>query len=247
MNRPAAKPLGIQQQLQVHVSYQHMRDVTLVMLDRAIWFAKVFEALASDDPEVIRTHFPDLNGPPASANESLSYALAYAQKVFLCTAVEESLLQHYINAMAVAMNLGRVRPQDLTVLQRWIDARRGGPKWDGWREMPADQRLQTLKQMSFANLDRASRFFNEIYGDQCLQMALGGDRHNQFAEEYDALQLQRNGIVHRGGEFIDGTKIAATPETITSDLAMGFRFRDSLLAFQDWGRDRLLRGCSERL
>src|ERR1700690_3913651 len=98
-----------------------MKKTFLVMLDRSMWFSPSYESLIADDMKALVLHHPKLQNQQKRIKEPLTFAFSYAQKVFLCTAIEEQLLQHYINSLTLYNQFIKADFETFIVLKKWID------------------------------------------------------------------------------------------------------------------------------
>jgi len=214
--------------------YNHMDKVFLVMLDRSMWFSPAFEAITADDMKALLARNPRLRDTQASAKDSLTFTFSYAQKVFLCTAIEEQLLQHYINSLGLLAQLSGNDLSSFRTLQQWIGERKGPPSWEEWLLLDRDKKLKMLKGLSLSNLATAQQFFREIYSEDCFVSALTEEGYKTLLGTYQNLQEERNGILHRGGELRDGRRIEASESEIRETFGLATRVRNQLLVFSKW-------------
>jgi hypothetical protein len=222
---------------EVSTVYDHMDKTFLVMLDRSMWFHPSYESLIANKMSALITYEPKLKGQEESFREPLTFAFGYAQKVFLCTAIEICLLHHYTNSAYFYFNYSKGDFDSLPTLKRWVESRRDSQGWDKWKELNAEQRLKMMKEMSFSSLSIANDFFGDIYGKSPFQQALTDNGYKVFLKHFQNIQEQRNGIVHRGGEFKDGSRIEVTKSDIKETYETAKSFRNHLLRFSAWCRD----------
>ncbi|MGB8991272.1 MAG: hypothetical protein WCD80_04380 [Desulfobaccales bacterium] len=211
-----------------------MNKTLLVMLDRSMWFSPSYEALISDNMKSLVLRHPHLNGQQNKIREPLTFAFSYAQRVFLCTAIEQQLLQHYINSLALYNQFVNDNMRSFLVLKQWIEERRNLPSWDEWIQFTADKKLKSLKELSFSSLSKAQDFFREIYSEDCFKSALTDRGYKAFLSAYQNFQEVRNGILHRGGEYKNGKRIEATEVEIRETFNTAKKVRDQILSFSEW-------------
>ncbi|MFI5251042.1 MAG: hypothetical protein ACHQQQ_01310 [Bacteroidota bacterium] len=222
---------------EVPVVYDHMDRTFLVMLDRSMFFQPSFEALKANKMSALTTQEPKLKGQEESLLEPLTFAFGYAQKVFLCTAVEVCLLHHYTNSAYFFVSYFKGDFDRLPTLKHWVQSRRDSRDWDNWKNFNSDKQLKTMKEISFSNLSVANEFFGDIYGKLPFQQALSDNDYKTFFKIFQSLQEQRNGIIHRGGELKDGLCIEVSSTDMSETYETAKYFRNHLLGFSAWCRD----------
>jgi len=225
---------GNDKKIYISKVYEHMNKTLQVMLDRSMWFSPSFEALIADDMKALVLHHPNLKNQQNKIKEPLTFAFSYAQKVFLCTAIEEQLLQHYINSLALFNQFIKNDLARFSVLKQWIAERRSLPSWNDWNQLNREKKLKFLKELSFSNLSKAQEFFREIYEEDCFQSALTEKGYKDFLSSYQQYQEARNGILHRGGELKNGARIEATEVEIKETFNTAKKVRDQVLVFSKW-------------
>jgi hypothetical protein len=81
--------------------FAQMEKTCLVMIDRSMWFAQSYDALAFADFAALVTRHPQLRGREEQFRTPVVCAFSYAQRVFLCSAMEACLLlQHAFIALS---------------------------------------------------------------------------------------------------------------------------------------------------
>lgn len=211
-----------------------MDQTCLVMIDRSMWFAKSFEALnVANFGSLVERH-SYLRGREHEFREPLTYAFSYAQRVFLCSAMELCLLHHHQNSVALLIQRIPQRIGSLTNLLKFLKRKQYVNTIDEWIALDWDVRFQHLRELSFSSLAAASRLFDDIYGVGCFDNAWGAQTHAKLDSEYQQYQLLRNGILHRGGEFNTGVKITSTEQDIEIAFSDSKTFRDAILALSHW-------------
>ncbi len=229
---------------EVSAVYDHMDKTFLVMLDRSMWFHPSYESLIADNMQALTNYEPKLKGQEEAFREPLTFAFGYAQKVFLCTAVEICLLHHYTNSVYFFFNSIRADFDKLPTLRQWVQTRRDSQGWEKWKGLTADQRMKSMKEMSFSSLPVANDFFGDIYGKSPFQRALSENDYKEFLKQFQGIQELRNGIIHRGGELKDGSRIEATRSDIKQTYTTAKTFRNNLLRFSAWCRNHWIENVS---
>jgi hypothetical protein len=214
--------------------YAAMDQTCLVMIDRSMWFAKSYEALKVENFRSLIEVNSHLRGREHEFREPVTYAFSYAQRVFLCSAMELCLLHHHQNSVAFLIQQMPQRTGSLTNLLKFLKRKNYASTIEDWIALDWSLRFQHMRELSFANLAAASRLFDDIYGAGCFDRAWGAETHAQLDSEFQRYQLLRNGILHRGGELNTGDKITASDD----DIEIAFRdskfFRDAILALSKW-------------
>lgn len=107
------------------------------------------------------------------------YAFSYAQRVFLCSAMEMSLLYHHANSVALVIQKSpeRIPFLDHLLLILKKNKRYGVKTLDEWIALNWDVRLQHLRELSFSNLQTAARLFDDTYGVGLFDNAWGVETH----------------------------------------------------------------------
>jgi hypothetical protein len=214
--------------------YDSMDQTCLVMIDRSMWFAKSFEALQATNFSLLVEQYSDLRGREDEFHEPVTYAFSYAQRVFLCSAMELCLLHHHQNSVAFLIQQMPQRIDRLTNLLKFLKRKHYAQTIDEWIALDWDVRFQHLRELSFSNLAAAARLFEDIYGNKCLLQAWGATTYADLDSKYQQYQLLRNGILHRGGELNSGAKITATEKDIEAAFNDSKLFRDAILALSRW-------------
>jgi len=204
------------------------------MIDRSMWFAKSFEALKIDNFRCLVEQSSYLRGREDEFREPLTYAFSYAQRVFLCSAMELCLLHHHQNSIAFLIQQLPQRSSSLTNLLKFLKRKNYASTIDEWIALDWDLQFQHLRELSFSNLAAAGRLFDDIYGSNCFDRAWGAKTYAQLDSEYQKYQLLRNGILHRGGELNTGAKITANDDDIETAFRDSELFRDAILALSRW-------------
>lgn len=217
--------------------YASMDETCLVMIDRSMWFAKFFEALNARNFEPLIAENPSLLGRKEDFLEPVTYAFSYAQRVFLCSAMELCLLHHHLNSVALLIQRLPKRIDSLTNLAKFLKRKYKIKTLDEWVAQDWEVRFQQLREMSFSNLSAAAGFFDDIYGSGCFDRVWGQDTHRQVDSQYQKYQLLRNGILHRGGELNTGTMITSNGADIETAFHDSKLFRDAILALSRWCYD----------
>ncbi len=210
-----------------------------VLIDRSNLMSKSFAALSDHNFGPLVDRYPDLRGKEQVFREPVVYGFCYAQRVFLCSAIEACLV--YCHANSVALFIQRTPDQisRLTNLLQFLKGR----KWYGvktlteWIALDWDVRFTNVRELSFSNLETASRFFDDIYGAGCFDTVWGVDAHSALSSRYAEYQLLRNGILHRGGETNSGVKITADERDFESTFNDSLAFRDAIQALSRWCYD----------
>ncbi|MEK6408929.1 MAG: hypothetical protein AABN34_18555 [Acidobacteriota bacterium] len=219
--------------------YDHINKTCLVIIDRSMWFAKSYEALADNNFQLLVRKHQRLAGQEDNFREPVIFAFNYAQRVFLCSAMELCLMHQHSNSVALLAQLLPERMAQLKHLQALLKRRYKKyqiKSWGEWAALDRSVQLEHLRELSFANLEAAATLFGDIYGSACFDLAWGEDEHRQLAEQYGDYQTLRNGILHRGGEFSSGARIEATETDISTTFEDTKRFQDAILRLSDWCR-----------
>lgn len=211
-----------------------MNKTLLVMLDRSMWFSPSYEVLIADDMNALIRQHPNLRNQQTKIIEPLTFAFSYAQKVFLCTAIEEQLLQPYINSLGLFNQFIKDDFSSFSVLKLWVEDRRNLPTWNEWTLSDGNKKLKHLKELSFSSLSTAQKFFREIYGEDCFKSALAEEGYKELLTTYQQYQESRNGILHRGGELKSGERIEASEKEIKETFNNAKKIRDQILIFSKW-------------
>src|SRR5436190_2130265 len=112
--------------------YASMDQTCLVMIDRSMWFAKSFEALSVQNFEPLIAKNPNLRGREQEFLEPVTYAFSYAQRVFLCSAMELCLLHHHLNSVALLIQRIPQRTDSLTNLLKFLKPKYKIKTLDEW-------------------------------------------------------------------------------------------------------------------
>jgi len=216
--------------------YAAMDKTCLVMIDRSMWFAKSFEALSDAGFRALVDRHPNLRGSQGDFREPVVCAFSYAQRVFLCSAMEVCLLHHHLNSVALLVQNAPKRIPSLVSLAKILKRKHGIKALKAWIDLDWETRIEHLMQLSFSNLDDASGLFDDIYGDGCFDRAWGTETHRRLASQYRDYQILRNGIVHRGGELSSGTRIDFSERDIQTTFDDAKGFRDAILSLSKWCR-----------
>jgi hypothetical protein len=214
--------------------YEAVDHACLVMIDRSMWFAKSFEALQATNFSLLMEQYSYLRGREDEFHEPVTYAFSYAQRVFLCSAMDLCLLHHHQNSVAFLIQEMPQRIHRLTNLLKFLKRKNYAQDIDEWIALDWATRFQHLRELSFSNLAAAARLFDDIYGNNCLPRAWGATAYAHLDSKYQQYQLLRNGILHRGGELNSGAKITATEEDIEVAFNDSKLFRDAILALSRW-------------
>lgn len=214
--------------------YGSMNQTCLVMIDRSMWFAKAFEALGVADFSALVDRHPQLRGSQREFREPVVYAFSYAQRVFLCSAMELCLLHHHLNSVALLIQRAPERIPLLVNLLKILKKKHSIKSLKDWIDLDGEIRFQHLRELSFSNLEAASRLFDDIYGPGCFDNAWGTEMHSQLASKYREYQTLRNGIVHRGDEVNSGIKIEASESEMERTFEDSKAFRDAILSLSNW-------------
>src|SRR5207249_4467323 len=166
----------------------------------------------------------------------VTYAFSYAQRVFLCSAMELCLLHHHLNSVVLLIQRLPELTDSLTNLLKFLGKYKI-KTLDEWLVQNWDVRCQQLRDMSFSNLSAAARYFDDIYGSNCFDKVWDQDTHRQLDSQYQQYQLLRNGILHRGGELNTGVMITANDSDIEAAFHDSKLFRDAILALSRWCYD----------
>ena len=226
-------------QMSLETAFSAMDDTSIVMIDRSNLFAKSFRALSDGNFRALVDRYPELRGAEAQFHEPVVYAFSYAQRVFLCTAMEMSLVYHHANSVALLIQRAPERTSSLTNLLEFLRARKKYKQKTlaDWVALDWDVRLAHLRELSFSRLETASRFFNDIYGADCFDRAWGAEVHVTLGARYSEYQDMRNGILHRGGEISSGLNIPASEADFESTFNEALSFREAILALSRWCYD----------
>jgi hypothetical protein len=220
-----------------------MDQTCLVMIDRSMWFGQTFQALNDDEFQILLRRYPDLRNGDKGFREPLRYAFSYAQRVFLCSAIETCLVYHYANSAALFIQRCPDQISRLTNLLQFLKKhkRYGVKTLDDWIGLDWDLRLTHLRELQFSRLSVASRFFDDIYGVGWFDSVWGADAHATISARYSDYQDLRNGILHRGGETNSGNHISADGRGFESVFNDALAFRDAILTLSrrcyDWWRN----------
>lgn len=212
-----------------------MAKISAVMFDRSMWFAPVYQTMSRDGFYSLSQSRADLVGKEGSVEEPVRYALGYAQMVLLGTAVELTLLHHYVNSLAIYELLGGDLRQ-LAALRRSIESGRRSMSIEAWLALEPEDRNQRLREMSFSDLPKSQSLFADIYGADCFRSAWTPAGFDDLARGLREMQVKRNGIVHRGGEFNDGTMIQVSAESLSHTLEAAGSVRLRLRLLSEWCR-----------
>lgn len=227
---------GLRNSATIDALYDHIDQTCLVMIDRSMWFAKSYEALAVDDFSPLVRRHPRLAGKHRDFREPVICAFTYAQRVFLCSAMELCLLNQYTNSVLLLSQLWPVKVRQLTHLLDLLKRKHKIKTWDAWDRLSVDVKLEKLRELSFSSLPGAAGLFGDIYGPDCFDLAWGKNKYERLQQQYRDYQTLRNGIVHRGGELSSGAKIEATEADIATAFEDAQRFRDALHQLSQWCR-----------
>jgi hypothetical protein len=214
--------------------YAAMDQTCLVMIDRSMWFAKSFEALSDADFRSLTERHPKLRRNEQNFREPVVYAFSYAQRVFLCSAMEMCLLYHHANSVALLVQRVPERIPSLTNLLKILKKKYGVKTLNEWVALDWEIRLRQLRELSFSNLQAASDLYDNIYGSCCFDSVWGAETHSKLASKYRKYQLLRNGILHRGGELSSGVNIEASELDIETTFEDSKNFRDTILTLSRW-------------
>jgi hypothetical protein len=230
------RALGLGNRARIAALYDHIDQTCLVMIDRSMWFAKSYEALSLDEFAPLVHKHPRLTGKQREFREPVILAFSYAQRVFLCSAVELCLLHQHANSVLLLAQMWPTEIRQLSHLIEQLKKKRKVRTWDEWDGFSWDAKLEMLRELSFSRLQSAVELFGDIYGADCFDLAWGRDGHEQIQRLYEDYQDLRNGIVHRGGELSSGAKIEATEGDIVTAFQDAKRFRDALQGLSRWCR-----------
>lgn len=223
----------------INATYDHINHICLIMVERSMWFAKSYEALAENDLECLIRKNQNLADKTVEVRLPLVFAFSYAQRVFLCSAMELCLMHQHSNSVFLLDNLW---PSRLTRLEHLLEQMKKMRKedkirsWSEWGLLDWDRRKELLRKLSFSSLRSAASLFDDIYGPDCFDLAWGKVGHERLASQYETYQTLRNGILHRGGELSSGTCIEATDADIATTLEDAERFREAIHQLSDWCR-----------
>lgn len=196
-----------------------------VLLDRAAWFRKSYEALTLNRASLRDVEDTLSAGPSKDAHIACSYAYA----VFLVSAVEVLLLMLYTNSVVLLHNWKGTIP---TLLSRSLDQKRKGRRVGSVPE--------ELRSLSLANMAQAEQWFEELYGENVISRSLTKAAYKKFRARFDDLVATRNGILHRGGETKKGGFIEVPLEELQSFQQEAEVFGNRLAnAVLDWWLERL--------
>jgi hypothetical protein len=199
-----------------------------------MWFAPIFEAISLSNFQPLASQDPRLVGQEDELKQPMLFACGYAQIVFLCTAFEVFFIWHYANSTNFLVDSGKGALDDLSQLRQWVESRKDLGDWRAWKGHPREKRFRSLTALSFSDLQTASRFFDEIYGQDCFRQALAKNEYRELAKIYQTLQTERNGIVHRGGEHRTGRRIEVPEQSLRERHTLAKWIRDRLLALSKW-------------
>jgi hypothetical protein len=225
--------------MSLETAFREMDETCIVMIDRSNLFAKSFGALSDRNFRGLVDRYPELRGVESQFREPVTYAFSYAQRVFLCSAIEACLVYHHANS--VALLIQRV-PDQIPRLANVLEFLRKR-KWygvktlDQWIALDWKVQLTHLRELSFSNLQTAGRFFDDVYGGGCFDTVWGADVNAIFSSRYADYQLLRNGILHRGGETSSGDNIPAAEKDFEGTFEDALSFRDAILALSAWCYD----------
>ena len=220
---------------QIEYVYEQMDKTLHIMMDRSIWFYPTYKTIKRNEFEALIKCEPRLKGKANSFSKPLQISFGYAQIIFLCTAVELTLLNHYHNSIYFFIyNKGNIN--NLYKLKQWIESHKDVKEWQKWIEFNGDKKSKNLKEMSFSNLSVANDFLSEIYGNNFLKIAIGKENYKKFVLLLEKLQEKRNGIVHRGGEFKNGEQIYISESDMQINFETAQFFVNNLLKFSKWSQ-----------
>jgi len=225
--------------------YDHMNQTCLVLIDRSMWFERLHDAVRADGFASVVRRNRRLAGKQSEFAEPVRFAFSYAQRVFLCSAMEWCLMHQFINSVALLEQLSPSGLRELRALHQTLKKKFKIRSWDEWTKLPRPVRHEQLRQLSFSRLATAEELFADIYGKNCLLSALGRDYRDRLAEQYEQYQTLRNGILHRGGETASGAKIEASEADLRSAFEDARLFRDGILRLSAWCRERWLARVAE--
>ncbi len=211
----------------------------LVMIDRSMWFAQTYNAFKDDDFQILTQRYPVLRNAEQDFRTSLRYAHSYAQRAFLCSAMEACLVYQHANSAALLIQRRPEQIPRLTNLLEFLRKRKwyGVKTLDEWIELDWDTRLTHLRELQFSRLPVTARFFDDIYGTGCFDSVWGADAHATLSTRYSDYQVLRNGILHRGGETSSGEHIPAEESSFESTFNDALSFRDAILGLSRWCYD----------
>lgn len=224
--------------MSLETAFRAMDETCIVMIDRSNLLAKSFGALSDHNFRALVDRYPELRGVEAESRQPVVYAFSYAQRVFLCSAIEMSLVYHHANSVALVIQRTPERTSSLTNLLEFLRRRK---KFKGtladWVALDWDVRLTHLRELSFSGLQTASRFFDDIYGGSCFDTVWGAEAHAALSARYSNYQDLRNGILHRGGEVSSGVNISADETDFEATFKDALSFREAILALSSWCYD----------
>ena len=183
------------------------RRTSDLMFDRARWFLRIHEWSSSDGFQSLCSFHEELHKKHEDVQEPVLYALGYAHLVFLCTAAEITLLHCYLNSLDLYRVILDGEISGLKAFQGWLIRRRKPLTSSDWEKLPHDRQRSLLYTTSFSDLASAQGLYSDIYGSNCFVEAWPKDGYQAMRETLQELQECRNGIIHRGGEYKDATKI----------------------------------------
>jgi hypothetical protein len=227
------------QRMSLETAFAAMDQTCLVMIDRSMWFAQTYNALKDDEFEILTQRYPVLRDAEQDFRTPLRYAHSYAQRAFLCSAMEACLVYHHANSATLLIQR---RPEQIPRLTNLLELLRKR-KWygvktlDEWIALDWDTRLTHLRELQFSRLPVTARFFDDIYGTGCFDSVWGTDAHATLSARYSDYQDLRNGILHRGGETSSGEHIHAEESTFESTFNDALSFRDAILGLSRWCYD----------
>lgn len=221
--------------MSLETAFRTMDETCFVMIDRSNLFAKCFAAISDHDFRALVDRYAELRGVQAEFRPPVVYAFSYAQRVFLCSAMEMSLVYHHANSVALVIQR---TPKRTSSLKSLLDFLRSRKKFKGtladWVALDWDVRLTHLRELSFSRLQTASRFFDDIYGDGCFDTVWGAEAHAALSARYSNYQDLRNGILHRGGEVSSGVNIPADESDFEATFKDALSFREAILSLSSW-------------
>jgi hypothetical protein len=223
--------------------FAKMDETCLVVIDRSMWFAKAYDALAVGDFAALVARHSQLRGHEQQFCTPVVYAFSYAQRVFLCSAMELCLLLQHLNSVALLIQIEPSRTKSLVNLEAQLKKKRI-KSLDEWLSFSWETRFQYLRELSFSSLKSASRLFDDIYGPGCFDAAWGTEVHQRLASQYHEYQTLRNGILHRGGELNSGIMIEANESDLEATFEDSRRFRDSILELSNWCHKWWVKRCA---
>lgn len=201
---------------EVKAMFEHMQNVSRVMFNRAMWQSPIYSALSADGFKALSRTKPGLATRQFELEEPARYALGYAQIALVGTAIELTLLHLYVNSFEIFTKNGDV--SSLQGLKSCIDSNPRGQTFDQFCALGPDEQRKRLKKLSFSNISEANKLFADIYGLNCLENAWTSAGYQEIREQIANLYTRRNGVLHRGGETVDGVMISVAK----ADLLNGF-------------------------